>query len=96
MIVTDVGGNAEAVIHDETGLVVPPSNPAALAAAVLRLAQDPALRHKFGEAGRQRLVTHFTLETCVDGYRALYAELLDTLDERLDGETLKTRSQAAP
>jgi glycosyltransferase involved in cell wall biosynthesis len=76
MIVTDIGGNAEAVIDGETGFVVPPAEPAALAAALLRLAQDPALRRKLGEAGRERLATHFTLTECVAQYRALYDELL--------------------
>ncbi len=55
MIVTDIGGNAEAVVDGETGFVVPPADPAALAAALLRLAQDPALRRKLGAAGRERV-----------------------------------------
>ncbi len=76
MIVTDIGGNAEAVVDGETGFVVPPADPAALAAALLRLAQDPALRRKLGEAGRERVATHFTLDDCVAKYRALYDELL--------------------
>jgi glycosyltransferase involved in cell wall biosynthesis len=84
MIVTDVGGNAEAVVHDETGFVVPPADPPALAAALLRIAQDPALRHKLGEAGRERLARHFTLEACVARYRALYDELLNSWNERSD------------
>ena len=76
MIVTDIGGNAEAVIDGETGFVVPPAEPAALAASLLRLAHDPALRRNLGEAGRERLATHFTLADCVARYRALYDELL--------------------
>ena len=75
MIVTDIGGNAEAVVDGETGFVVPAADPAALAAALLRLAQDPALRRKLGEAGRERLAKHFTLADCVAKYRALYDEL---------------------
>ena len=76
MIVTDVGGNAEAVVNGETGIVVPPANPAELAAALLRMAEDPALRRKLGEAGRQRVATQFTLDACVAKYRTLYDELL--------------------
>lgn len=76
MIVTDVGGNAEAVVDGETGFVVPPADPPALCAALLRLAQDPALRRKLGEAGRERLAANFTLDECVANYRALYDELL--------------------
>lgn len=79
MIVTDVGGNAEAVVDGATGLVVAPADPAALAKALLRVAQDPALRHKLGEAGRARAATHFTLDACVAQYRALYEELFAAL-----------------
>ena len=76
MVVTDVGGNAEAVVDGETGFVVPPADPAALATALLRLAHDPALRRRLGEAGRERVATPFTLDQCVANYRALYDELL--------------------
>jgi glycosyltransferase involved in cell wall biosynthesis len=82
MIVTDIGGNAEAVVDGETGFVVPPADTAALAAALLRLAHDPALRRKLGEAGRERLAKHFTLADCVAKYRALYDELLMTATKR--------------
>ncbi len=75
MIVTDVGGNAEAVVDGQTGFVVPPADPAALAAALLRVAQDPTLRRKLGKAGRERMATNFTLDACVAKYRALYDEL---------------------
>jgi glycosyltransferase involved in cell wall biosynthesis len=47
-----VGGVAEAVVHDTTGLLVPPDQPAALTAAFARLIDDPALRRRFGDAGR--------------------------------------------
>jgi glycosyltransferase involved in cell wall biosynthesis len=76
MVVTDVGGNAEAVVDGETGFVVPAADPPALAAALLKLAGSPSLRQSLGEAGRKRLVAHFTLEACVAQYRALYDELL--------------------
>lgn len=84
MIVTDIGGNAEAVVDGETGFVVPPADTAALAAALLRLAHDPALRRKLGEAGRERLARHFTLADCVAKYRALYDELLMAAAKRTD------------
>ena len=58
------------------GFVVPAADPPALAAALLKLAGSPALRQSLGEAGRKRLVAHFTLEACVAQYRALYDELL--------------------
>jgi glycosyltransferase involved in cell wall biosynthesis len=76
MIVTDVGGNAEAVIDGETGLVVAPRNPEALADAILRLAGDAEERRRYGEAGRRRVEVHFSLEVCVAAYEALYRGLL--------------------
>ncbi len=76
MIVTDVGGNPEAVIDGETGLIVPPRDPARLAQAIIRLAADPALRAKLGTAGRRRVQEHFALDRCVEAYERLYRELL--------------------
>lgn len=76
MIVTDVGGNAEAVIDGETGLVVPPHEPGAFAQAILRLASDPVLRKAFGDSGRRRVEQYFSLKACVDAYEAMYKGLL--------------------
>jgi len=52
------GGVAEAVLDGETGLLVPPGEPARLTAAFARLMDDPALRHRLGEAGRARAARH--------------------------------------
>jgi phosphatidylinositol alpha-1,6-mannosyltransferase len=49
-----VGGVQEAVINDVTGLLVPPDRPAQLTAAFERLITDSALRHRLGDAGRER------------------------------------------
>lgn len=75
-IVTDVGGNAEAIAHNEVGLVVPPRDPVALSEAILRLAQDPALRHRFGTAAKALARSRYSLEACVENYMALYRRLL--------------------
>jgi glycosyltransferase involved in cell wall biosynthesis len=77
MIVTDVGGNAEAVVDGQTGLVVAPRDPDALADAILRLASDGELRQRYGAAGRRRVEAHFSLDACVAAYEALYHGLLD-------------------
>lgn len=76
LIVTDVGGNPEAVVDGETGLVVPARSPALLGQAVGRLAGDAALRRRFGEAGRVRARARFSLAGCVDRYELLYRGLL--------------------
>jgi glycosyltransferase involved in cell wall biosynthesis len=77
MVVTDVGGNPEAVLHGKTGLVVPPHNPSALGRAILRLARDRGLRERLGNAGRTRVEQEFSLERCVDDHHNLYEELLE-------------------
>ena len=75
MVVTDVGGNAEAVIDGLTGLVVPPRDPSALGAAILKLALDGDLRRTMGDAGRERVEKYFSIDRCVANYARLYAGL---------------------
>jgi len=69
---TRAGGIPEAVVHGETGLLVPPANPAALAEAIIRLLKSPALRRQMGEAGRQRVAEQFDVEHLVAGTLAAY------------------------
>lgn len=76
MIVTDVGGNSEAVIDGQSGLVVPSHSPQELAVAIERLAKDPDLRVMMGNNARRRAQENFTLEACVARYQELYASLL--------------------
>ena len=75
MVVSDVGGNAEAVIDGECGYVVPARNPAALAKALALLMDDPGHRQAMGEAARLRVAASFSLDACVAAYEALYEEL---------------------
>lgn len=77
MIVTDVGGNPEAVLDGETGCVVPPCNPKAIGDAILRFARNPALRKRLGAAGRKRAEKEFSIERCVQSHAELYEELLN-------------------
>jgi L-malate glycosyltransferase len=76
-VVTRTGGNAELVADEVTGLVVPPGDAAALAAALTRLARDPELRRQYGAAARTRIATHFNVTQTVEQTFALYAELID-------------------
>jgi glycosyltransferase involved in cell wall biosynthesis len=77
MIVTNVGGNAEAVAHGETGLVVAPHEPAALGRAILQLASNPEQRSGMGAAAREQAVRRFSIESCVEKYDRLYRGLLN-------------------
>ena len=71
-IATAVGGNFDAVVDNESGLLVRPGNPRALADAMLRLATGPALRRRFAEAARRRVEQDFSLESCVGRYEMMY------------------------
>lgn len=77
MVITDVGGNPEAVMDGENGLVVPPQAPDALAAAVLSLAHDSDRRRRMGDAGRRRVEKLFSHNISIDKYCALYEGLIN-------------------
>jgi glycosyltransferase involved in cell wall biosynthesis len=75
MVVTKVGGNAEAVQDMTTGLVVEPKNPEELADALLTFALAPKMRHNYGNAGKERVHQHFTLPQCTQQYADFYRSL---------------------
>ena len=82
-VVTDVGGNAEIVVKEETGFIVPPQNPEALAEAMLRLMALPVeMRQQMGTLARQRVEQQFSLESVVTQWENLYHELLQTKNRR--------------
>ena len=70
-----VGGIPEVLLDGVTGLLVPPRDPEALAAAVLRGLGDPALAARLGDEGRRHVEREFTLDTMVDGTLGVYREL---------------------
>jgi glycosyltransferase involved in cell wall biosynthesis len=76
VIASAVGGLAESVIDGETGLLVPPRDATALAAAIERLAADREARERFGTAGRARVRDQFSPERHADRLQALYDEIL--------------------
>jgi glycosyltransferase involved in cell wall biosynthesis len=67
-----VGGLAEAVIHERTGLLVLPGDPHALALALARVARDAALRARLGAAGRAHVLERYTLARMAEGTLACY------------------------
>jgi glycosyltransferase involved in cell wall biosynthesis len=78
VIASRVGGIPEAVADGETGLLVPPGDSEALAAAIARLLSDPAQARRLGAAGRARMRAEFSLDAMVEGNLAVYRELLKT------------------
>jgi glycosyltransferase involved in cell wall biosynthesis len=72
---TAIGGVEEQVVHEQTGLVVPPGDPHALSLALERLLRSPDLRQQLGRAGRARVLSEFSSQRCVQGVLQVYREL---------------------
>lgn len=81
VIATAVGGLRDLVVDGETGLVVPPRDPAALRAGLERLLSDPDLRRRLGHAGRERARALFSWAGVTDATLAAYSEALGTMLE---------------
>jgi glycosyltransferase involved in cell wall biosynthesis len=75
VVATAVGGLPEIVVDGETGLLVPPADAEAIAAAVSRLLGDPELARRLGSAGAERVGEQFTDEAMVEGYLKVYGGL---------------------
>jgi len=91
VVATHVGGVPEAVVHGETGLLVPPGDPVALADAVGRLLHDPAQAKQMGLAGRERVSNRFNIDRMVRATEQVYQEILK---EKAGGQCAFWRGQA--
>ena len=76
IVTTDAPGCREIVRHEENGLLVPLSDASALAKALQRLIENPALRVQMGKRGREIAVADFSLETVIDETLRVYRDLL--------------------
>lgn len=72
IVASGVGGVPQAVTAGREALLVPPGDPAALAAALESLLCDPALRRRLSAAARARARERYSVEAMVDGYEELY------------------------
>jgi glycosyltransferase involved in cell wall biosynthesis len=73
---TNVGGIPESIIHDDTGLLVPPADAGALAQAIIRLLEDPQKTRTLAARGQAYVEDHFTLEPASAKMEAFYERLL--------------------
>jgi glycosyltransferase involved in cell wall biosynthesis len=78
VIASAAGGNPELVEHGVSGLLVPPRDPVATAAAIETLLADPDLSLRLGSAGRNRVAEGFSTEVRLDRIEALYRRLVAT------------------
>jgi glycosyltransferase involved in cell wall biosynthesis len=79
VIASASGGIVDIVRHEETGLLVEPGDPRALANAIERYADDPALAARLAAAGRAHVLEEFSWETIIDRLEGVYRELADDL-----------------
>jgi glycosyltransferase involved in cell wall biosynthesis len=77
IVATAVGGNREVVLDGRTGFLVPPGDPAALATAMLRLAElPPDQRRRLGQLGREHIDTRYSLPHVIDLWEEMYRDQL--------------------
>ncbi len=91
VVATNVGGNLEAIIEGETGFLVPPKNPEALAEAIIKLLENKSLAHRMGMAGKERVKQHFPLEKMIRETESLYDSLLEKMMIRREGSVQRER-----
>ncbi len=77
VVATQAGGIPEVVVHGETGLLVPPRDPEALAKAILTLYKDRNLSSRLGEKGYQLVHQRFSVEAMAEKVISLYKELAE-------------------
>jgi glycosyltransferase involved in cell wall biosynthesis len=78
LIASDVPGCREIVVHEQTGLLTPVDDPAALAEAMARLASAPDLRARYAKAAKRILAENFSADIIGRQIVDLYRQLLKT------------------
>ena len=76
VVATNVGGNPEVVVEDETGFLVPPRDADALAAKICLLLGNNPRSRRLGENGRIRVQQYFSFQAMVNNYQDLYENCL--------------------
>lgn len=74
---TDLVGIPDLIHHEETGLLVLPQDPTALANALMRLAHDEPLATRLALTGRERVTSYFDINTCLEPLLARYRDALE-------------------
>lgn len=76
VVATNVGGNADLVANGQTGQIVAPADPPAMARQLAELASDPDRARRMGQAGRQRVQDNFSMLAMVSTYQRVYDQQL--------------------
>jgi glycogen synthase len=75
IVACDVGGPAEILDHERTGILVPPANAEALAGGITRLVTEPTLRWRIGHAAAVEVRARWAWRSLVDSMRSVYDEI---------------------
>lgn len=75
VVAANVDGLAEAVVHDETGVLVDPEDATGLANSVISLLEDPDRAYRLAQLARQRVEQRYTLQACSRAYENLYRQV---------------------
>lgn len=94
LVASAVGGLVDAVVHERTGLLVPPGDAPALAQAIIRLLRDRSLAHRVATEGRAHALSLLTLNTTIDNLEALYAREVAALRGRAGYRLWKSAGRA--
>ena len=76
VVATAVGGNADLVVQGQTGYIVPPAHPQAMALQLAALASNPERACSMGQVGRQRVQAMFSMQAMVATYQSVYDQQL--------------------
>jgi sugar transferase (PEP-CTERM/EpsH1 system associated) len=87
VVATAVGGNADLVVHGQTGFITPPGDPQAMAQQLVALASNPWQAQRMGQAGRRRVLANFSMQAMVSTYQRVYDQQL----KHLQPDTHRTR-----
>lgn len=76
VIATNVGGNADLVVAEQTGVLVPPADPESMARAIIRMAKQTDTRQSMALSGRRLVEEKFSMNAMVASYQGTYDKLL--------------------
>lgn len=75
IIATDVGGNREAIVHGESGLIIPPNDVNALVDGMMNLYRNRTLRKSLGENAKKRVASEFAIEKMIEQIEQFYLKI---------------------
>lgn len=78
VVATSVGGNSEVVIDGETGTIIPPENPEALAEAIIYHLENPEISKEMGQRGYERVKKHFSKDKMVKKTFQVYEGIIQS------------------